>query len=210
MGMIMAELNFTPQVQAFQERRPITMALVSSTMIFLGFLCNSYPEMNAEWAPWSRRMIQVGKVIFPSGSELPRFYPGIGAQLVCLGVMFNGTAKRILASPWLCWFGKVSWPVYLIHGTLIRVILSPMLFGMSTRPPWPGNDKDGRPLPQPWRPLYSHWNIVIAIPIFYVLLYRLALLWASYVDPMCGKITNWIEAKIFRPEDLGDKPMQPA
>jgi hypothetical protein len=149
----------------------------------------------------STRMIEFGKIIFPAGSDTSRSYSSIGAQMVCLGIMFNGRAKRILSSSWLCWFGKMSWPVYLIHATLIRTLLTYMLYGMSTRPPSPGNDDKGDPLPRPWTPIYSKTNIFIAIPIFYVTLYRLALLWASYVDPVCGRVTNWVEYKIFRPEE---------
>lgn len=201
MGMIMAEMNFTPEVHQFAENRPITTSVVSGLLILTGFFCNSFPEASPDWAGWSRAMLRLGAHIFPQHAEQARFYPGLGAQMVCLGIMFNGTAKRILSSPWLCWFGKVSWPVYLIHGTLIRVILAPLLFGLSERPPWPGNDQDGKPLPQPWRPLYSRWILLAAIPFFYVLLYRLALFWASHVDPLCGRITNWVEAKVFRPEE---------
>jgi hypothetical protein len=201
MGMMMAEMNHTPEVQEYTEARPITTSIVSSTLILVGILCNSFPEVNADWTGWSRAMIELGKRIFPYGGEQARFYPGLGAQMICLGIMFNTTAKRLFSSRWLCWFGKVSWPVYLIHGTLIRVVLSPLLYGLSERPPWPGNDKDGHPLPQPFRPLYSRWAILVAVPFFYVLTYRLAMLWAAHVDPMCGRITNWIEAKIFRPEE---------
>ena len=187
----MAELNFSPDVQHYVERRPLTFAVLSSTFIFLGLFADSFPEENPEWAPWSTGMLRLADFIFPVGSETARFYPAIGAQLICLGVMFNTTAKRIFSSSWLCWLGKHSFAIYLIHAPLVRTLLTWMLFGLSSRPLSPGEDEQGHKLPRPWIPVTNRWALFIIIPLFYVLLYRLAMLWVAHVDPVCGQITNW-------------------
>jgi hypothetical protein len=204
-GLIMAELTYYPEVQDFVERRPLLISILSSLSIFLGMFAISYPEEHPEWAVWSNGMLKFGKSIFPTNAEFARFYPGLGAQLICYGVMFNKTARAIFSSSWPCFFGKVSFAIYLIHAPLIRTVLTWGLFGFSTRPPSPGNDKDGHPIPQPWVPLTSKWLAVFLIPIWYVFLYRMALLWISYVDPLCARATNWIEEKIFREENRTEK-----
>ena len=203
----MAELTFYPEVQQYVEGRPLTFSVLSSSMIVLGFFCTSYPEDKPEWAPWSNAMLKLGHYIFPARAEYARFYPAIGAQLICFGAMFNHTAKRILQTSWPCWLGKNSFAIYLIHAPLIRTLLTYMLWGASSRPPSPGQDKDGRPLPQPWIPMTSKVVAFICIPLFYVLLYRLSTLWVNHVDPFCGRVTNWVEERIFRDDTKVEKQL---
>ena len=206
MGLMMTELHHSSEVMQYVENRP-GFAVLSSTLIFTGFLCNSYPEDSPEWAPWSAAMGTLGHYIFPRGSELARFFPSIGGQMVCLGVMFNHTAKRLLSSRLPCFMGRHSFAVYLIHAPLIRIVLAWMLFGLSVRPPSPGQDEQGNALGRPYTPLTSKWNLVIGIPIFYWIVYRCAMLWTAYVDPFCGRITNWIEVRMFRPGEAAEKPV---
>lgn len=204
-GMIMAELTYDPDVQEYVESKPLATSFLSSCSILLGVLAISYPEEHAEWSSWSSSMLQFGHHIFPAGSDFARYYPSVGAQLICFGVMFNQTARNLFSGSWPCFLGKVSFGVYLTHAPLIRTVLTWVLFGLSTRPPWPGNDKDGNPLPQPWTPMTSPWIAVFAIPLWYLLLYRVAILWVAYVDPMCARIMNWVEAKTLKDESISEK-----
>ena len=201
----MAELTFSPEVQEYVEERPLTFAVLSSSSIALGLFAISFPEEHPEWAGWSTAMLRLGHYIFPAGSEFNRFYPGMGAQLICFGVMFNATAKRLLSTTWPCYLGKVSFAIYLLHAPLLRTVLTWMLFGLSHRPPSLGVDKEGKQLPRPWVPLTSKWAAIIIVPLFYVILYRVAALWVQHVDPLCGRITNWIEERIFRDESKNEK-----
>lgn len=160
----------------------------------------SYPEENPEWSRWSNELFKLGAYIFPDGSEYARFYPGLGANLLSLGILFNSTAKRILSHKWLCWLGKLSFAIYLIHAPLIRTLLTWMLFGASARPPSPGKNDHGQPLPEPWIPSVNRWTCALLVPMFYMALYWIALAWQVHVDPLCAKATNWIEEKVFRDE----------
>ena len=201
----MAEITYIPEVWDYANSRPLSTYLGSVSAIFLGMFAISYPEEHPEWAPWSRGLISIGHYLFPGGSEFSRFYPSLGAQLICLGVMFNNPAKRWLSTAWPCFLGRVSFAIYLLHAPLLRTVLTWMLFGLSRRPGSPGQDEHGHPLPQPWIPLTSKWATVVAIPLWYGLLYRFATYWVAHVEPLCGRITNWIEEKIFRDETRSEK-----
>ena len=201
----MAELTYDEGFQDLIKRRSIVAGLLSFIMILLGMLCTSFPEENPDWATWSKTMIRIGRHIFPSHAEHSRFYSGLGAQLICYGVMINSTARRLVSSSWPCFLGKVSYAVYLTHAPLIRTVLTWGLFGFSKRPPSPGHDKEGRWFPQPWTPLTSKWLAVVLVPLWYIFLYRMALFWTAYVDPLCAKACNWIETKMFREETVAEK-----
>ena len=181
--------------------------MLSSSLIFLGIFVISYPEEHSEWAVWSNAMTIFGGYIFPERAEFASFYPALGAQMICFGVMFNHTAKRLLSSPWPCFFGRVSFAIYLLHAPLLRTLLTYFLFGLSRRPSSPGLDKNGHDMPQPWIPLTSTFGTIMLIPLWYVILYRIAQLWVQHVDPFCGRVTDWIEKRLFREEHVAEKPM---
>lgn len=157
----------------------------------------SYPEENPSWARWSQNLFLLGDYIFPKNSEFARYYPGLGANVLTLGIMFNDTAKRLLSTSFFCWMGKLSFPIYLLHAPLIRTVLAWVLFGASIRPDQ-GKDDEGNQLPPGWLPIANRWVVVLALPMFYVFLYRVANLWAQHVDPFCGRVTNWFEELVFR------------
>ncbi|KAL8816502.1 MAG: hypothetical protein Q9223_004499 [Gallowayella weberi] len=205
-GIILADVSIDPDVAKIASAHPYIQAIFSASFIFVGLFCCSYPEEHPEWTRWSRNMLEFGHWIFPDGSEYSRFYPGMGADLLATGVMFNPTAKKILSHRFLCWMGKLSWPVYLLHGTLIRTVLTWVLFGASVRPPQ-GKDQDGNQLPPGWLPLARPWVIMFAIPLFYVFLYRVAGLWAQHVDPWCTRITHEFEDLVFRDDAKVEKPL---
>ena len=145
-------------------------------------------------------MLTFGHYIFPLGADFSRFYPALGANFLILGVFINSTARRILSHPTLCWLGKLSLGIYLLHPPLIRTFLTWMLYGFSSWPKSPGKDEQGIDIFGGWIPLPSPWVVVFALPIFFYSLLRLAQLWADHVDPWCARATNWLEEKTFGDE----------
>ncbi|KAI4187823.1 MAG: hypothetical protein LQ346_005426 [Caloplaca aetnensis] len=205
-GIFLAEASIDADIAAFVAAHPILQSVGSASMIILGLYFCSYPEEHPEWAPWSNSMLHMGQWIFPAGVEYSRYYPGMGADIVATGVMFNTTAKKILSHRFLCWMGKLSWPVYLLHAPLIRTVLTWVLFGASVRPQQ-GKDTNGNQLPPGWLPIANTWVVVFALPLFYVFLYRVAGLWASYVDPWCTNVTQRFEELVFRDDAKSEKPI---
>ncbi|KAL9038162.1 MAG: hypothetical protein Q9180_003298 [Flavoplaca navasiana] len=208
-GILLAEVSIDPDVVNFMSEHPWFQAVTSSSLIILGFFFCSYPEEHPEWASWSRKMQDFGRLIFPHNSEYARFYPGMGADALATGIMFNPTAKTVLSHRFLCYLGRLSWPVYLIHAPLIRTVLAWVLFGASVRPSR-GKDENGNEMPPGYLPLAKPWVVMFAIPLFYVFLYRAADLWQRYVDPWCGRVTQHFEDLVFRDDAKAEKPQLPS
>lgn len=208
-GILLAEVSIDPDVVDFMSEHPWFQAVTSSSLIILGFFFCSYPEEHPEWASWSRKMQDFARLIFPHNSEYARFYPGMGADALATGIMFNPTAKTLLSHRFLCYMGRLSWPVYLIHAPLIRTVLAWVLFGASVRPSR-GKDENGNEMPPGYLPLAKPWVVMFAIPLFYVFLYRAADLWQRYVDPWCGRVTQHFEDLVFRDDAKAEKPQLPS
>lgn len=204
-GMLLAELTFDLDVQSFISDHSHIFSFLSSLLIILGTFIISYPEENPEWASWSNGLLHFGYHIFPDGAEFARYYPALGSNILLLGVFFNTTAKRILSCSALCSLGRLSYAVYLLHGLLMRSLLTWMLYGSLSQPPAPGTDAEGHDLPPVWIPMVSRWLVFIILPLFYFVLYRAAHLWTLYVDPWCGFATNWIEEKVSRDDSRLEK-----
>ncbi|KAL8742440.1 MAG: hypothetical protein Q9190_005076 [Brigantiaea leucoxantha] len=184
-GMFLAELSIDPDIASFFADHPVLQSIGSSTLIIAALFFASYPEENPSWARWSNGLTQLGHYMFPSGVEYARYYPGLGADMLALGVLYNTTAKKILSS---------------------STVLAWALFGASTRPPQ-GKDSHGNELPPGWLPIANRWVVLFVIPLFYVFLYRVAGLWAQYVDPKCTQVTQWFEEMVFRDDAKAEKPI---
>ena len=209
-GILLAEVSLDKDIQEYVDRHPYARMLGSASCIIIGLFFCSYPEEKPEWARWSNNMTKLGHYMFPKGVEYARYYPGLGSNLLTVGVMFNDTAKKLLSQRLFLFLGKNSFPIYLLHAPLIRTVLTWVLFGFSTRPD-NGKDDKGNQLPPGWLPVASTWVIIIAVPVFYVFLYRVANLWSNYVDPFCGRVTQWFEDLVFRDDakPSSEKPFLP-
>jgi hypothetical protein len=197
MGMLLAEITLDPDIQAFVAEHNLIRTVVSGSAICLGLFFTSYPEEHPEWTRWSNGLTLLGEYIFPKGVEFSRYYAALGVEFLAMGILFNNTAKKLLSNPFFLFMGKLSFPIYLIHAPLIRTVLTYALFGFSL-PPSGGKDDNGNDLPPSYRPIASRWVCVFVIPLFYIFLYRVASIWAAYVDPFCGRVMNWFENLVFR------------
>lgn len=211
MGMLLAEITLDPDIQAVAAEYNYIRTVTSGSAIILGLYFCSYPEEHPGWARWSAGLENLGKYIFPKNVEYARYYPGLGVDILATGILFNNSAKKLLSNSFFLFLGRLSFPIYLLHAPLIRTVLTYVLFGFSVRPSG-GKDENGHDLPPGYLPVASRWVCVFAIPLFYVFLYRVAALWATYVDPFCGQVTNWFEALVFRDDAKvqQEKPILPS
>ena len=204
-GMTLAELTCSPEFNDYADSRPITTEVLSACALVLGIIGCSFPEDHAEWAGWSQSMLDFGYYLFPGGAEQSRFWPALGSQLLCLGIMYNKTAKALFSSSFPCFLGKYGYAIYLTHAPFMRTTLTWMLYGLSVRPPSPGEDEEGNPIGQPWIPQTSPWITIIALPSWFFLLYRMAHLWVGYVEPFAARVTDWCEETMWRDDGRTEK-----
>lgn len=211
MGMLLAEITYDPDIQAITARHNLIRTIASAAAIILGLYFTSYPEEHSEWTRWSDGLNLLGRYIFPKNVDFSRFYAGLGVNILATGILFNNTAKKILSNSLFLFMGKLSFAIYLLHAPLIRTVLTYALFGFSVRPVG-GKDEHGNDLPPGFLPVASRWVCVFVIPLFYLFLYRVATLWAAYVEPFCGRVTNWFENLVFREDAKAaqEKPLLPS
>jgi len=89
----------------------------------------SFPSEYAQDAAWSRFLDNWGRKIVPGHAELARFWPGLGAQILCTSILLSQDLQNLLSGRFLAYLGSVSFSLYLLHGTLMRTVLAWMTFG---------------------------------------------------------------------------------
>lgn len=211
-GILLAELN--------NSDGPARMARYSlflfPPLLAIALLLMSFPSECPHWAPWSLTLFKWYAYIAPQNAELMRFWPTIGAQLLCLTIICSPHLRRVLNHPVFLWLGKISFPLYLLHGTLMRSILSWLLFAGQNltameaekprvQPPFPGHENDiaqagtetvvimRYPLPRPM-------VFVAVLPLFFVVLGLTCHFWTEKVEPHFGKLTKKAEDIMFGKE----------
>jgi peptidoglycan/LPS O-acetylase OafA/YrhL len=203
-GAFLADLSQHPPHQAWCTARKWPSCLLSPIFILFGLLLASYPEAEPQLMAWSRMMGEYSFYIFPLENDTPRFYTGVGLVFVSLGIHFSTLAKTILSSKYLLWFGKNSFAVYLIHGSLLRSVMVWMYFGIHTPADIiieSGGIEPGPPLKICGSVRFWFW-----MPIWLAIVYSLASLWTKYVDPWCARVTERLVKYVFEGPQLDLNP----
>jgi peptidoglycan/LPS O-acetylase OafA/YrhL len=181
MGMFVAELHNHYKDSATS----VLPAPVPALMIITGMFLGGFPQDNAEFAHWSHVMQKGMMAITVEKSDVRRYWDHVGASIVLLGIFFSKNARQLLCSPVFNFLGRVSFPVYLMHNTMIKTVLTWMIYLPSAMNP-PKNEKGE--LLDLERGSTSH--VFIAIAIFYYILYKCASLWIKHIDPICADLVN--------------------
>jgi peptidoglycan/LPS O-acetylase OafA/YrhL len=195
-GAFLSDLSQHPPHIAWCQSKKWLSRILSPILIVIGLLLASYPEDKAQWMTWSRYMGHTSIYIFPKDNETPRYYSGIGLEFIALGIHFSPSAKKVLSSKYLLWFGKNSFAVYLLHGALLRSVLVWMLFGFSVPPDIIKEDGRHEPAPK-MKFTASRARWYFWLPIWFVMLYYIANLWTKYVDPWCARVTERFVKYVF-------------
>jgi hypothetical protein len=175
-------------------------AVISVVSIVLGLYLCGYPEMNVEWGAWSKQLLDIGSYIVPSGGEVSRYWCSLGATFVVFGILLNHTVQDFLCHRVFLFLGKCSFPVYLMHASLMRSVLVWFVFGFCK--PRQRVSDDGKPWPGqgPRLPAASIPVRLIILPFFFALLYYLATQWNKHVEPWCAYFMQKLEAAIVGDE----------
>lgn len=181
MGMFVAELHNHYKDSATS----LLPAPIPAIMILVGMFLAGYPQDSPQNAHWSHVMQKIMRSITVEKSDVRRYWDHVGASTVLLGIFFSRNARRVLTSPVFNFLGRVSFPVYLMHNTFIKSVLTWMIYLPSAMNP-PRNEKGEQMDLQRG----STTHIVLALIAFYYILYRCAALWVRYVDPICANVVN--------------------
>ena len=195
-GMFLADLHVSlgPQATSFLPTPAPILLLVTGL-----YLCG-YPQDSPEWTPWSEVLRRSMFAITPPDADIRRYWDSIGASLVILGLFFSDTARRILSSRICNFLGYVSFPVYLLHNTLIKTVLTWMVYFASAMKPTFDDEGERIDLQR-----CSKLNLFLAVAVYFALLYRLSYWWAAYVDSRCARWVSWAVNKAYGDGVTSDK-----
>ena len=194
-GAFLAELNMhLGTANSSRLCHSMTMRIIAIFMVFIGLHFCGYPESKNDWAKWSKDLGEIGLRIFPKGIEQFRYWPSIGVQLITMGVMLSPLLQRGLNHPALLWLGGASFPIYLIHGPIIRSVLAWILFGLREPITRYDYNHDGTMAAQyEILPMPTGWMYALALPVFFAILFVCAHAWNLWIEPWCAYWTKNIE-----------------
>lgn len=197
-GLLLSDLAQHTPANEWIAARSWVRNIVPWFLLFTGLIIASYPAGGEELTTWSKMMWDIKEYITPEDpGEIPRYFSAIGFELVALALHLSPIMKDFLASKYLLWLGKNSFAVYLIHGTLLRVVLTMFFYGPIPPPYDQEFDEAGEPLPGPEMHLLPWQFRIVMLPLWYCIVYYCAHLWTKYVDSYCAKITKKFEDYVF-------------
>lgn len=191
-GALLAEitLHVSSSVSILSRQR----SLLAYSLTALGLFCCGFPESNWAWTSWSAGMARLGWGFLPQNADQYRYWPSIGVQLLTLGVILSPTLQRFLSHRYFTWLGAVSFPIYLIHGPLMRSMLVWLLFGFRKPMYLYTKHLDGS-VADMWEviPMPTAWMYVLALPVFFTALFVISHGWNLFIEPWCAWLTNRAE-----------------
>lgn len=169
---------------------------IAACTILLGLLLGSYPEVNAGWAGWSRYLDASIRALMPAGAGEPsRYCASLGATFLCFGIFFSGPARKLLSHRVLNWLGALSFPIYLLHNTLIKTLLCAIIYARGGV--FPEYDEQGAKVVELKRGGWIAFGV--GMPLFFGVLLWLSWCWTVIVDPFCARVTkasvDWLMGK---------------
>ena len=191
-GIMLSELNNSDYPLRLSPLSPF----FAPPMVLIALVLMSFPSQFQPWAQWSNYLLEWFNRMAPENAELSRFWPTIGAQLLCLTVVLSPHLRRGLSHRWLLWLGKVSFPLYLLHGSFMRSILSWLLFAREHLVEFEERNGDQSNIVMKY-PLPGYTTFVVVMPVFFVILFTATHLWAMKVEPQFGIITKKAEDLMF-------------
>jgi hypothetical protein len=190
---------------SFKPARSLLWRYLPILSAILGLYLMSFPSEYSQDAAWSRVLADLGRKIIPGHGELARFWPGIGAQMLCASIMLSPELKNLLSGRVLAYLGSASFSLYLLHGTLMRTVLAWMTFGPAIL--------SGRALVQPsqFYPQPSNGWFFFILPAFFTFMMSAVHIWSVKVEPIFARATKKLEQLVTGGKEIRKSPiMYPA
>ena len=191
-GILLAELNYS--------RFPLLLSSYSPyfapPLVLAALVLMSFPSQFHNHAPWSNILFQWHNKIAPEGAEVQRFLPSLGAQLLIFTAVLSPHLRRILSHRYFLWLGKISFPLYLLHGTMMRTVLAWLMFARSQLVETQEVRGEQTYILMKY-PIPGYTMFFISLPVFFVVLFSLTHVWTQKVEPYFGIITKTAEDIMF-------------
>lgn len=186
-GVLLADLQNDDSTAALIASRPLASSVLSAVLVTLGLLLASYPEAHADRAGWSQALTTIMTPFAPNIDDLPRLGSGLGLELISAGIVLSPALQRALSSRHLLFFGRMSFAVYLLHGPLMKTTLVWLLYGVQAPPDRESASGDVvmTRFEYPGAIALVAWQVV-----WLPMLYAIANMWMTYVDPWCERMTK--------------------
>ena len=191
-GVIIAEFNHSKYPFEFSSYSPF----FAPPLVLLSLFLMSFPADYQHQATWSRFLENLHNKIAPESADKARFWPSVGAQLLIVTIICSPHLRRALSHRWLQWLGKISFPLYLLHGPFIRTVLAWLLFAKQSLTQL---QEDGMIYLR--YPIPGYGTFLVAMPIFTVILFSSTHVWATKLEPQFGVITKKAEELMFGKKD---------
>lgn len=196
-GVFLAELSMTSLVTNFSGSRSSLKHLLSYTLVCLGWYLISFPKLHPERMPWSSDLLEAGMKLFPYSCDIHGYFGHIGVTLIITGIVLSSTLQKLFCTWPLQWIGARSFPIYLIHGPVIRSFLNWILFAGAKPELRNIHNGDGELIGTfPMLAIPAKWKFAYALPIFLIVVLVLSDQWNRHIEPRCATATNWLEERI--------------
>jgi len=181
-------------------------------LFIVALFCASYPDHGEERMAWSHFLTRIAVAVFPnsitpgsaffltvSGYSF-RVYALTAAILLVFSLLFSPPLRHLFSHPVLVFLGSISFPVYLLHATMIRAVLVRIIYGVGAPETYEfveRVDAYGNVFPeivQQSLPLFWKCERIIGWILWMGLLIFLANVWKNYVDVPCVQLTRWVES----------------
>ncbi|PVI01339.1 hypothetical protein DM02DRAFT_359805 [Periconia macrospinosa] len=208
-GIFLAEFQMDDFTNVFLSTQPILAPIISTVNIVFGMYIASYPEANIDALSWSRNLHSFFTAILPQDPDYGHFSSSIGLIFISFGIVLSPFLQKLLSSKYLLFLGRMSFAVYLLHHSMMKTVLAWMLYGIHTKPAHMNdkNEPEITRLEYPGHATLLMWSIV-----WWPMLYGVAYLWTTHVDPRCERMANklveWVKLDNAQ-QSNGYLPMAP-
>jgi hypothetical protein len=146
-GALLANLQLVlddrfPESQTACSRRNFCVRWAKQSwpvaLFVVALLSDGLPVSGPPKPIWTGNFHRIGMAIFPEHGRshlttISYAWAGTSASFIALSVMFSPRLQLFFSHRYLVFLGSVSYPMYLLHGALIKTILVRLLKGQAIR-----------------------------------------------------------------------------